>query len=69
MPDTIDDNPVLGELEKHSPVSRAHPIFRKVITQTLYISSEVILKPAQTFHDSDAVDLRQCSQILFRLWL
>jgi hypothetical protein len=65
---TIDDNFVLCDLKKCTPVSGPHPVFWLVICEAFNIAAEIIFKEAQSFHESSAVLSRHPFEILLGFW-
>jgi hypothetical protein len=66
--DTIDDNFVLCDLKKCTPVSGPHPEFRLVICEAFNIAAEIIFKKAQSFHKSSPVLSGHPFEILLGFW-
>ena len=64
MEDPINNNLLPCDFKKHPVIARPHPVFGKVVVESLHIAAEIVFQPSQTLDHSSAIDRRKIFEIL-----
>ena len=68
MENTINNDLIARDFKKRPVVSRAHPVFRKMVAETFYIAPEIVLQPPQPLHHPTEVWRVETFKVFFGLW-